>query len=401
MCGEMEIWKITINKIGNQRKMTKFQALPIPKEKLFVWAFIPYRITEQGLIGEIYDNPDYRQELASVFAELGIKWKWQPITLENMHAVVEEVVASNSEYTPVVLNYCDGFDEVDGYPGLSVIKLLEEKGVIFTGADSNFEYLTISKIRMKQALVEAGVSTAPYEVISTLDSIRGTCDHIGIPALVKPSISTASEGIWLDSVVQNDEQIRLQFQRLANKEHGKQCPLNSIFVERFINGSEFTVFLIGNAQHPDNIKVYPAMERVFNPNLPETEQFLAHELYWPQDGEKSSLPPSEPFCRYQLVAPPLHDKLCELSKRAYCAVGGNGYARVDIRMDKASQELFVLEVNANCGISSKPLSTFDDNDRGATSVGTILHLSGIAFAQLMSEIIAEAFIRYNTLSLRY
>lgn len=380
--------------------MTNLQALPIPKENLFVWAFIPYKITTQGLIGEFYDNPGYRQELASVFAELGIKWKWQPITLENMHAVVEEVVASNSEYTPVVLNYCDGFDEVDGYPGLSVIKLLEAKGVIFTGADSNFEYLTISKIRMKQALVEAGVSTAPYEVISTLDSIPGTCARLGVPAIVKPSISTASEGIWLDSVVQHDEQISLQIQRLVNREHGKQCTLNSIFVERFINGPEFAVFLIGNARYPDNIKVYPAMERVFHPNLPETERFLA-----PDRNKKSSFIAQESLYRYQLVNSDLQERLKDLTKRAYCALGGIGYGRADIRMDKVSQKLFILEMNSNCSISSVPISE-KHNSRKAeepieTSVGTILNLAGIPFVQVMTEIIAGAFTRYNTLPLRY
>ncbi|MDF5727791.1 MAG: hypothetical protein PUP92_07070 [Rhizonema sp. PD38] len=48
----------------------------MPNNKLIVWAFIPYRITEQGLSGEFYDNRGYRQELADVFVELGIKWKW-------------------------------------------------------------------------------------------------------------------------------------------------------------------------------------------------------------------------------------------------------------------------------------------------------------------------------------
>jgi D-alanine-D-alanine ligase len=137
------------------------------------------------------------------------------------------------------------------------------------------------------------------------------------------------------------------------------------------------------------------VERVFHSSLPETERFLAYDWYWTKYEEGSPFSPENPFCRYQLVAPDLHDKLCELSKRAYCAIGGNGYARVDIRMDNASQELFVLEVNPNPGISSKPLSTFDDNDQGATSVGTILHLADIPFAQLMSEIIAEAFARHS------
>lgn len=84
-------------------------------------------------------------------------------------------------------------------------------------------------------------------------------------------------------------------------------------------------------------------------------------------------------------------------KRAYCAIGGNGYARVDIRMDKYSQELFVLEVNAKCAISSIPLTDFSNLNQ--TSLGTILHLAGIPFAQLMSEIIAEAFARHSTKSL--
>jgi D-alanine-D-alanine ligase len=88
----------------------------------------------------------------------------------------------------------------------------------------------------------------------------------------------------------------------------------------------------------------------------------------------------------------LHKRLYGLAKRAYCAVDGNGYGRVDIRMDRVSQELLVLEVNSNCAISSKPL--FDFTDPNATSVGTILYLSGIAFSQLMSEIISEAFARH-------
>lgn len=372
--------------------MTTFQTLRIPREKLFVWAFIPYKITPQGLIGEFYDNEGYRQELANVFAELGIQWKWQPITLENMPAVVEEVVNSSRDYIPVVLNYCDGFDEVDGHPGLSVIKLLEEKGIIFTGADSNFEYQTISKIRMKHTFVEAGIETAHYEVISDPKSIQGICQRLGTPLIVKPSISTASQGIWLDSVVENDAQVSKQVQRLLQAEHDKECLQNGVFAERFINGREFAVFVLGSAKQPEKLKIHPSLERVFHPSLPETERFLSHYRYWGKNEGETSLLPEEQFCYYQLAEPELHKRLCDLAKRAYYAVGGNGYGRVDIRMDRESQELFALEVNSNCAISSKPL--FDFTDPNATSVGTILYLSGIAFPQLMSEIISEAFARH-------
>ncbi len=374
--------------------MTIFQKLPLPKDKIFVWAFIPYKITDRGLIGEFYDNQGYRQELARVFAQLGIQWKWQPITLENMSVVVEEVLASRHDYTPVVLNYCDGFDEVDGYPGLSGIKLMEDKGIIFTGADSSFENLTISKIRMKKALVEAGVSTAPYEVISDRNCIHGICQRLGSPLIVKPAVSTASQGIWLDSVVESDEQVSRQVQRLLQVEYGKQFPQTGIFVEQFINGKEFTVFVLGSAKQPENLKIYPSLERVFHPRLPDNERFLSHYRYWGQNEGRGSLLPEEQFCSYQLAEPELDKRLGELAKRAYCAVDGNGYGRVDIRMDRYTQEIFVLEVNSNCAISSKPL--FDFTDPNATSVGTILYLSGIGFPQLMSEIIAEALTRHFT-----
>lgn len=363
--------------------MTNFQALPIPKEQLFVWAFIPYKITPQGLIGEFYDNEGYRQELANVFHEIGIKWKWQPITLENMQSVVEEVLASNNNYTPVVLNYCDGFDEVDGYPGLSVIKLLEEKGIIFTGADSNFEYQTISKIRMKKALLKAGVSTAPHEVISDVNKIAGICQKLGTPLIVKPAISTGGIGLSSKSVVNSDEEIYQQIQYLLKEQKESLFTLENIFVERFINGREFTVFIVGSSQQPENLKIYPPLELIFNSNLSEFEKFKSHKVHLEVEN----------FLLGELVDYSLSDKICELSQLAYCAVGGNGYGRVDIRMDDKSQKLFVLEVNANCAISSQPISPLFQY--GETSVGTIIHLANIPFVQLMSEILRAAFSKQS------
>jgi D-alanine-D-alanine ligase len=241
---------------------------------------------------------------------------------------------------------------------------------------------------IKRAFVEAGVATAAYEVISDINCIQGVCDRLGTPLIVKPAISLESRGISLQSVVYSDEQVSLQVQRLLQGQHEMQFTLSHIFVERFINGREFTVFIVGSSHQPDRLKIYPPMERVFNSSVPDTEQFLSYG-YWERDEKES-------FLSFQLVGSDLHEKLCELSKRAYCAVGGNGYGRVDLRMDRVSQELFVLEVNPNCGISSQSLSNVSDPT--GTSVGTILHLSGMQFAKLMLEIITEAFARHSTKS---
>lgn len=368
------------------------QEFLLNKMQFCIWAFIPYRVTEQGLISE-YNTPSYRQELADVFAELGFLWKWQPITLENMQTVLEEVFASSKGCIPIVVNLCDGNDEIDGYPGTSIIKLLEQKGIVFTGAGSIFFHLTTSKIWMKRAFSEASVATAPYEIMSDSNCVQGVCDRLGNPLLVKPAIAYGSIGISLESVVESDEQVSSQVQRLLQGVHEMQFPPDSIFAERFISGREFTVFLLGDSQQPESIKIYPPIELVFQSSLPETQQFRSYDNFWGKQPKESLSLSSEPFYHCQQVASDLSERLCEISKRAYSALGGNGYARVDIRMDKDSQQLFVLEVNANCAISSKPLTDFSTLDQ--TSLGTILHLAGIPLAQLMSEIIAEALAKHS------
>jgi D-alanine-D-alanine ligase len=216
-----------------------FESLKAFSKQLLVWVFIPYRTTEQGLVGgQFYSHPSTRQDLTNVFNELGVSWKWQPVTLVNKYAVVEEVVASRSHHTPIVLNYCNGFDEIDGFPGLSIIKLLEAEGIPFTGADSAFEYQCVSKIRMKQILLEAGVSTAPYEVISDPHCVQGICSRLNVPLIVKLSASYASYGISSNSVVNNNEQLTIQVQHLLQGHRSLQIPFDGVFVEQFINGAE-------------------------------------------------------------------------------------------------------------------------------------------------------------------
>ena len=371
-----------------------FQKLPVSINQLLVWVLVPQRMTAQGLISEHHNVDSIHQELTDVFSTLGIKWKWQSITLENMQAIVEEITASKSESIPVVLNYCYG-DEDPNYPGTRVYELLEAAEIPSTGSDSACIDLCTSKLKMKHAFIEAGVPTSPYEVISDINYVPGVCDRLGAPLIVKPAMSLRSYGITLQSVVKSDEQVTAQVQRLLQGQHGMQFPLGSIYVEQFINGLEFTVFLIGSNQQPDKIKIYPPLERVFHSSLPETERFLSFERYWAEPDESFLQSSSEAFCRFQLAALDLHDKLCDVGKRAYCAVAGNGYGRVDIRMDKNSQQMFVLEVNPNCSISSHPIGEDSFANRNATTVGTILHLAGIPFTQLIIEIIEEALVRHS------
>jgi D-alanine-D-alanine ligase len=101
------------------------------------------------------------------------------------------------------------------------------------------------------------------------------------------------------------------------------------------------------------------------------------------------MPEQANFYEYLSPDPSLHEAIKQISMDAYKAVGGTGYTRIDIRMDKHTGKLFVLEVNAQCGLSE---------DEDYTSIGAILRMSGVSFTSLIVEIINDAFRRKENLS---
>ena len=61
----------------------------------------------------------------------------------------------------LVLNLCDG-TELDGIPGISVLRHLESVGVAYTGADEAFFRISTYKMRMKRAFQSRGVDTSVW-----------------------------------------------------------------------------------------------------------------------------------------------------------------------------------------------------------------------------------------------
>lgn len=355
----------------------------IPAPPISVWAFIPYWQVGNELVSEAYDTPQTRRELAEVFEELGLDWTWVPITTHNLCGTVEALLQSADGFTPLVLNYCDS-DPVFGGPGIDVVQLLQRKGIAFTGAGEAFYSLSTSKILMKEAFVRAGVPTSPYALITGPGrDVEGLCERLGAPLFVKPVISAGSFGISVRSVVHDDQELEDQVSALMEGPGSRELSEGGLFAERFINGPEFTVLVLGMHGDPASIHVFPPVERAFNLRLPEEERFFSFDRYWELYKEESP-PPGGIFYEYRPVPSPLKERLTDLARRAYHAVGGTGYGRVDIRMDKESKELFVLEVNANCGISA---------DENQSSTGQILKWAGIPFSQLMSEMLYGALLR--------
>jgi D-alanine-D-alanine ligase len=357
-----------------------------------VWVLAPLLETADANIDYYYDFSQSIAEYDKTFAELGIEWKWQPVTVNNYFSIIDLIVKEKDfgNKTPVVFNLCDG-DEINGTPGISVVKLLEEKGLIYTGSDEYFYHITTSKIPMKKAFDKGGVPSASWKAINDKDDIENIFELLGTPVIVKPSISGGSMGVGIKNVVNNQTELQKQVNKMFEGYRGWDLAADGLIAESFITGPEFTVMISGSYNNPKDAKVYTPVERVFHESLPEQEKFLSFDRLWEIYEDETPMPNDGNFYEYALPEASLIDEIKKISWDAYVACKGCGYTRVDVRMDKETGKLYVLEVNAQCGLSE---------DEDYTSIGAILRFSRVSFTELVAEIINDAFTRLSANQLK-
>ncbi|MEP6794941.1 MAG: hypothetical protein ABJB16_11485 [Saprospiraceae bacterium] len=356
-------------------------------KQIKVWVLAPLLESNDAKIDYYYDFSQSIAEYEKTFVELGIEWKWQPVTINDFSEIIETIVTekATSSKMPVVFNLCDG-DEINGTPGLSVVRLLEEKGLIYTGSDEYFYTITTSKMPMKQAFDDAFVPTAKWKAIYNKDvDIEDVFEKLGSPVIVKPAISGGSMGVGIKNVVHNQAELNEQVHHMFNGYRGWNLAADGLLAESFISGPEFTVLISGSHDNPKDAKIYTPVERVFHASLPEHEKFLSFDRLWEIYEDETPMPNDGNFYEYALPDSALIDQIKKISWDAFVATRGCGYTRADVRMDKETGQLFVLEVNAQCGLSE---------DEDFTSIGAILRISGNTFTDLVAEIINDAFDRH-------
>lgn len=352
-----------------------------PIRKLKVWVLIPHLETTDPNLEYYYDFSQSLEEYKRAFSLLGADWVWQPVTVKNYPEIIAGIRKRSARKVPVVLNLCDG-DEINGTPGVSVISELEKHRLIYTGASDYFYRVTTSKIPMKEAFDKYGVPSSPWKMIrSTGDLHSGLCQELGAPVIIKPAVSGGSMGVSVRNVVYTDAEMEDRVREIEAGYRGWNLLVDGLIAESFVVGREFTTFVIGSG---DSIRCYPAVERIFHESLPDEEKFLSFDRLWEIYEDEKPMPGNANFYEYQSVSKELDKKLSEVSIQAYRSVEGVGYGRLDIRMDSNTGKLFVLEVNAQCGLSE---------DENYTSIGAILRFAGVSFAEVVKSIIDDAFMR--------
>ena len=235
--------------------------------------------------------------------------------------------------------------------------LLDLMDVPYIGSDALTLSLSLDKVWTKDLARAAGLRTPEYAVVSP-ESQTISVDY---PAFVKPRYEGSAKGLTKDSKVDCDEDL------IRQVEHVMQAYEQDVLVERFIEGSEFTVAVIGN----DPPRTLPVIQRA----VESASGIGLHVL------DRKGLPEVDhAFDLPGDLTPELEFRLEKAALIVFEKLECRDFARVDFRVDEQGQEWF-LEIN--------PLPTFAPDGTFAI----MAELMEKTYAGFLAEVLDEAIQR--------
>jgi D-alanine-D-alanine ligase len=207
--------------------------------------------------------------------------------------------------------------------------LLDLAGVVYTGSGRMASTVAINK-RVSRAVFEAaGVPVAdgdwfPSALAAREIESRKVLDRLGgPPVVVKPNDQGSSVGI---TIVEKESEYAGAVGLAARLS-------TEVLVERYVEGREVTVGILGD-------EALPVVEMI------PREGFYDYEAKY-QTGHTEYLCPAP-------VDDAVAERLQRLALKAFRALGCEGFARVDFRLDPSGRP-FCLEVNTIPGLTATSL----------------------------------------------
>jgi D-alanine-D-alanine ligase len=255
------------------------------------------------------------------------------VLIEAGHAVDRVPVQSGLRWltrcraADVVFNLCEGIGAVSRYESL-VAGAIELAGVPFTGARP--EVMTLCH---RKPVANALLASRGLPVPRWLVSGQRVPADFPLPAIIKPAAEDASVGIDQGSVVTTRRALTDGAAALR-KEH------REVMIQEYIAGRELAVGFIG----PEAL---PLSEIDFSDMPDGAWPILSFSAKWEVGGLEDL--GSRPVCPAR-ISKAMAARLTAIARKAWQAVGGSGYGRVDLRLDAAGRP-WILEVNPNPDIS--------------------------------------------------
>jgi D-alanine-D-alanine ligase len=283
----------------------------------------------------------------------------------------------------ICFNICEGhFGDSRESQIPAILELLH---IPYTGSRVLTLALALEKTMTKRILTYHGLPTPPFQAFERIDEPLDP--SLVFPLFVKPSREGTGIGVSAESIVRNETELRVQLQRIFNRYN------QTALVERYIEGREITVGLVGNL-------VPPTARR-----LPDDEDAarIMHGLYFfpPLEVNMEAYPPEEAglytnrikvelahdfhyTCPALLTEAQIED-LNWLAAVTFRVMGCRDVARVDFRFDATdNNKPYILEINPLPGLNP-----------GYSDLCIEAAAAGWQYQDLVNRILDEAIERYG------
>lgn len=241
-----------------------------------------------------------------------------------------------------------------------VPSLLEMYGVPYVGTDAYGLSLSLNKIHTKIICKYLGIKTPDFYEIKDNNDINLLHNNVHFPCILKPSCEGTSSGVIL---IENAVDFKDKAQELLDTYN------QTILCEKYIEGRELTVSLIGNGKSLRSLGVV------------ETVRSSGKKIGIYGIEEKFT-----DICKKKI--PILNDEissqLIEASKKIHRYLGCLDYSRSDFRLDSDGQ-IYFLELNPIPDLAMD------------SSYPMCCELQGIPFGDILEEILQHALSRYPEL----
>ncbi len=209
---------------------------------------------------------------------------------------------------------------------------LELAGIPYTGPGVAASAVCMNKILTKQVLASAGLPTAPFlsffadegiDISAVADEIF---EKIGLPAVLKSPSQGSSIGVI---IVKEKEKLCESIKELFELD-------DLLMAEKFLDGTEITIPLIGNSAPTTLPIVEIVSDREFYDFEAKYTSGLCHHIIPARITEKDA------------------EDVKKLAEKAYRVLGCRGISRIDFIIDRTAGPM-IVEVNTSPGMTDMSL----------------------------------------------
>jgi D-alanine-D-alanine ligase len=227
---------------------------------------------------------------------------------------------------------------------------LEWLGIPYTGSGVLASALTMDKLKTKRVVVGAGLTAPPYAVLSSREDLKRALEDVGLPMMVKPASQGSSVGMTKVKTAVELEP--------AYAEARAVDPV--VFAERFIEGDELTVGVLGEVALP-SIRIVPATE------------FYDYQAKYFRDDTQYHCPSGlDERSEAELKAAAL---------ATFRVTDCSGWGRVDFMREQRTGRFYFIEINTTPGMTDHSL------------VPMAARQAGIDFDELVWRVLESSFLR--------